>query len=70
MAVVVYGAGGQARVLLELMERAGICPLAGLVDDNVSLHGTKIEGLPVLGSPERLGSLVPVSYTHLRAHET
>jgi sugar O-acyltransferase (sialic acid O-acetyltransferase NeuD family) len=67
MAVVVYGAGGQARVLLELMERAGICPLAGLVDDNASLHGTKIEGLPVLGSPERLTSLVRVHRIHRAA---
>ena len=49
MAVVVYGAGGQARVLLELMDRAGICPIAGILDDNPAFHGTKIEGIPVLG---------------------
>ena len=54
MAVVIYGAGGQARVLLELMDRAGICPLAGLLDDNVELHGTKVDGIPILGNIERL----------------
>jgi acetyltransferase EpsM len=64
MAVVIYGAGGQARVLLELMDRAGICPLAGLVDDNPALHGTKIEGLTVLGSIQKLGSLVRVHRMH------
>ncbi len=57
MAVVVYGAGGQARVLLELMDRAGICPIAGIVDDNAALHGTKVEGVNVLGPIERLPSL-------------
>ncbi len=64
MAVVIYGAGGQARVLLELMDRAGICPIAGLVDDDPTLEGTKIEGVPVLGSIDRLGSLVRVHRIH------
>jgi sugar O-acyltransferase (sialic acid O-acetyltransferase NeuD family) len=64
MAVVVYGAGGQARVLLELMDRAGICPLAGLVDDNPALHGTKVEGLPVLGSVDKLSTYIRVYRIH------
>jgi len=64
MAVVIYGAGGQARVLLELMDRAGICPIAGLVDDDLTLQGTKIGGVPVLGPIERLSSLVRVHRIH------
>ncbi len=64
MAVVVYGAGGQARVLLELMDRAGICPLAGLVDDNASLAGTKVDGLPVLGTTDKLTTYVRVYRIH------
>src|SRR3954470_24190972 len=64
MAVVVYGAGGQARVLLELMDRAGICPIAGLVDDNPEVHGTKVEGIPVLGPIEKLASLARVYRIH------
>lgn len=64
MAVVVYGGGGQARVLLELMDRAGICPLAGLVDDNPDLAGTKIDGLPVLGPIDKLSSYVRVYRIH------
>jgi sugar O-acyltransferase (sialic acid O-acetyltransferase NeuD family) len=64
MAVVIYGAGGQARVLLELMDRAGICPIAGIVDDNPEYHGTKIDGILVLGSIERLASLIRVHRIH------
>ncbi|HVS71832.1 MAG TPA: acetyltransferase [Phycisphaerae bacterium] len=64
MAVVVYGAGGQARVLLELMDRAGICPLAGLVDDNPALTGAKIDGLPVLGTVEKLTGYIRVYRIH------
>jgi sugar O-acyltransferase (sialic acid O-acetyltransferase NeuD family) len=67
MAVIVYGAGGQARVLLELMDRAGICPIAGLVDDDAALHGTKIDGILVLGPPDRLASFIRVHRIHRAA---
>jgi UDP-perosamine 4-acetyltransferase len=67
MAVVVYGAGGQARILIELMDRAGICPVAGLVDDNAALYGTKIDGIQVLGPLEKLASLARVHRIHRAA---
>jgi UDP-perosamine 4-acetyltransferase len=64
MAVIVYGAGGQARVLLELMERAGISPIVGFVDDNAALHGTKIDGIPVMGNIDRLSAIHRVHRIH------
>ena len=64
MAVVVVGAGSQARVLLELMDRAGICPIAGMVDDDPALQGTKIDGIAVLGTIDRLASLARVHRIH------
>lgn len=64
MAVVVFGARSLARVLLELMDRAGICPIAGLVDDDPQLHGTKVDGIPVLGSVERVAPLIRVHRIH------
>ena len=64
MAIIVYGAGGQARVLLELMDRAGIRPIVGFVDDNVEIHGTKVEGVPVLGTVEKIGGLIRVYRIH------
>jgi UDP-perosamine 4-acetyltransferase len=67
MAVVIYGAGGHARVLLELMDRAGICPLAGILDDNPEFHGTKIDGVLVLGPIERLANLIRVHRIHRAA---
>ena len=64
MAVIVYGAGGQSRVLLELMDRAGISPIAGIVDDNPALWNTRVDGIPVLGGTERLAALVRVHRIH------
>lgn len=64
MAVVIYGAGGQARVLLELMERAGISPIVGIVDDNPDFHGTTIDGIVVLGGIDRLPGLLRAHHIH------
>ena len=65
MAVVVYGRGWSGtEVLIELMERAGICPVAGVVDDNPELHGTNVEGINVLGAIEKLASVVKVYRIH------
>ena len=64
MAIVIYGAGGHGRILLELMERAGVGPIAGFIDENTALHGTKVEGIPVLGSLERLPMLIRALHIH------
>jgi len=60
MAIVVYGAGGQAKVALELLEQAGRGEgeIVGMVDDNPALVGTKVDGVAVLGGLERLAELV------------
>ena len=63
MAVVIYGEGGR-RVLLELMDRAGICPIAGILDDNPEFHGTKIDGILVLGPIELVAVLIRVHRIH------
>lgn len=60
MSIIIYGAGGHARLLLEVMERSGIGPFAGFIDENPALHGTKIEGLPILGSLDKLPALIRV----------
>lgn len=62
MAIVVYGAGGHARVVLELMDRAAINPIVGLVDDNPELANTKVDGIPVIGTVEKLAHLIKVMH--------
>ena len=46
------------------MDRAGISPIAGLIDDNPDLANTKIDGVPVLGPIERLAQVVKVYRIH------
>lgn len=49
--VVVIGAGGHGRVILDILRCAGrtVC---GLLDDNPDLHGQRVNGVDVLGGIE------------------
>ena len=67
MAIVVYGAGGHARVVLELMDRAAINPIVGIVDDTPELWNTRIDGITVVGSVEKLGHLIKVLHARRAA---
>jgi len=47
--VIGLGAGGHARVVIEILRCDGMYELAGLLDANTTLHGSSVLGVPVLG---------------------
>jgi len=47
--IVIVGAGGQGRIVADILETAGN-PAVAFVDDRRALHGTTILGLPVAGA--------------------
>ena len=49
MKVIIVGAGGHGRVVLDILRAAGQHEVAGFVDATPALAGQKIEGLPVFG---------------------
>ncbi len=49
MDVVIVGAGGHGRVVLEILRAAGKHKPVGFLDANTALAGTDVAGLPVLG---------------------
>lgn len=57
--VLVLGAGGHAQVVADILLRAydagSNCQPIGFLDDNPSLTGTAIMGLPILGASAQLG---------------
>jgi len=53
-AILLYGAGGHAKTVLEMMRAIGAFPVAGILDDNPALWGTVVLGAPVLGGREKL----------------
>ncbi len=48
--LIIYGAGGHAKAVMEMARALGVFPIAGIIDDNPALTGTSVLGIPVLGT--------------------
>ncbi len=57
MRSVIVGAGGHGRVVLDILLRTGAHQVAGFVDSDPSLIGTRMDGRPVLGTLDDLPAL-------------
>jgi UDP-perosamine 4-acetyltransferase len=57
MDVIIVGAGGHGRVVLDILRTAGLHRVVGFLDANPDLHGTEVAGLPVLGHLNMLPKL-------------
>ena len=55
--LVLIGAGGHARVVLDVVRQAAEYTVVGLVDQNPALHGTTLDGVPILGGDDQVGVL-------------
>jgi len=64
MQVVGIGAGGHAKVVIEVLELMGIHELVGLLDSNRELWGTEVLGVPVLGDDGLLPDLYQQGVRH------
>jgi len=51
--IVLYGGGGHAKMLIDLIQGAGIYAIAGIIDDGLDA-GSEILGVPVLGGSKKL----------------
>jgi len=54
--LVLAGASGHAKAVIDVIEREGKYRIAFLLDDNSALHGSTFFGYPVTGSIESLGT--------------
>lgn len=54
--IVIVGAGGQGRIVADILRAGGTTPL-GFVDDTPALHRTVIDELPVFGAVSALGDV-------------
>ena len=55
--IIIYGAGGHAKAVMEMAQAIGAFRIAGIIDDNKTLTGTSVLGIPVLGTREILPQL-------------
>jgi UDP-perosamine 4-acetyltransferase len=55
--ILIYGAGGHAKAVMEMVQTLGLNQIAGILDDNPALKGKSVLGIPVLGGRELLPQL-------------
>lgn len=53
-AMIVYGAGGHAKALIEMIRSAGKYQIAAIIDDDPGLKGGQVFGIPIIGGKEEL----------------
>ena len=54
--VIIFGSGGQGKVVAQVLEAAG-AEILGFIDDNRRTWGKKVLGYPVLGGKDKLSEL-------------
>lgn len=64
--VILLGAGGHARVLLDLLTESAQ-PVSGLLDDDPALRGTSVDGVACLGEIDLLRDYDPDAYVLVNA---
>lgn len=62
--LVVFGAGGHAKVVIDIIEQQGNYEIAGLLDDNLEHRGKHFFGYPVLGTRADLPALISAQLRH------
>ncbi len=64
VSVVGLGAGGHAKVVIDILKRYADYEVIGLLDLNSLLHGQSLIGIPILGDDLMLASIVEQGITH------
>lgn len=62
--IIGLGAGGHAKVIIEILQMKSEFEIKGLLDPNPELIGKKILGIPVLGSDDLLNSIKKEGVSH------
>jgi FlaA1/EpsC-like NDP-sugar epimerase len=52
--VLILGAGGHGRVVLDILLQEGCYDVLGFLDNNPDIHGRRVDGLPVCGGIDDL----------------
>src|SRR3989442_7036982 len=62
--VVGLGAGGHAKVMMEILRASGSYDIIGILDRKRELHGTEVCGVKVLGDDGLLAGLLATGINH------
>ena len=62
--LIVFGASGHAKVVIDIVERQGEFEIVGLLDDDLNRRGERFFGYPVLGTRAELPALLSAQLRH------
>ena len=62
MKVIIYGAGQNGRIVLEILQSQNIYKVIGFIDDNKQLQNRTINNIPILGDSSCLTRLITDNY--------
>lgn len=62
--LLILGAGGHGRVVLDILLQAGTGQIVGFLDNNADVRGRRVDGAPVLGVIEELETIAPEHDVH------
>ncbi len=62
--LVIFGASGHAKVVIDIIEQQGMHDIAGLLDDNITRKGERFFGYDVLGTRAELPALLSARLRH------
>ncbi|MES2218870.1 MAG: acetyltransferase [Pseudomonadota bacterium] len=54
--LIIIGAGGHAKVLIDCLLQQSAVNIIGILDNNPSVHGQSVLGIPVLGGDEKIAN--------------
>jgi sugar O-acyltransferase (sialic acid O-acetyltransferase NeuD family) len=54
--LIIIGAGGHAKVLIDCLLQQSACNIIGILDNNIQTHGQRILGIPVLGGDDKIAA--------------
>lgn len=57
MKAIIYGAGEQGRMVLDILQQTDV-EVIGFIDDTIEMHGKIVNGVPVLGISEMSSTIV------------
>jgi sugar O-acyltransferase (sialic acid O-acetyltransferase NeuD family) len=62
--VIILGAGGHARVIIEAIRLSGAAEIVAAIDSNPALHGTEMGGIKIMGGDNCIAALAANGATH------
>lgn len=52
--LIIIGAGGHAKVLIDCLQRQATHRIIGILENNKALHGLSVAGIPILGGDDKI----------------